>query len=96
MLTLTSDAATAIQTLIDEGDMPAETALRISTRAPDNGAPAFALTLEAKPRPEDQIVESDGARVFVDPLVAPALDNQALDVQVTTGGNVEFVLGSQD
>lgn len=95
MLTLTSEAATAIHDLIDEGELPEESALRISSRASENGAPAFALTLEATPHPQDQVVEADGARVFVDPAVAPALDDKALDVHVTNGGGVEFVLASQ-
>lgn len=95
MLTMTTEAASAIHDLIDEGDLPEDAALRISSRAPDDGAPAFALTLEVGPRPEDQIIEADGARVFVDPDVAPALDDKALDAHVTNDG-VEFVLASRE
>lgn len=95
MLTLTPDAASAIHTLIDQGEFPEDAALRISTRASENGVPAYALTLEVRPRPEDQIVEAEGARVFVDPQVAPALDDKSLDAHVTSGGAVEFVLASQ-
>lgn len=96
MLMLTVGAADAIQALIDDGNLPEESALRISSRASDNGAPAFALTLQAQPNPQDQIVESAGARVFVDPDVAPALDDKALDAHITSGGDVEFVLASQE
>jgi Fe-S cluster assembly iron-binding protein IscA len=48
------------------------------------------------PRPDDQVVEQEGARVFVEPAAATVLDDKVLDVRVDDGGGVQFLLAGQE
>jgi len=41
------------------------------------------------------VVESAGARVFVDPEAAAALDDKALDAQVNEQGDLAFRISEQ-
>jgi iron-sulfur cluster assembly protein len=93
MLTLTDSAATAIRTLITQPDLPEETGLRIIKEG--DGAPSFQLALTEGPAAGDQVVESAGARVFVDPDAAAALDDKALDAQVNEQGDLAFRISDQ-
>jgi len=93
MLTLTDSAATAIRTLITQPDLPEETGLRIMKEG--DGAPSFQLALTEGPAAGDQVVESAGARVFVDPEAAAALDDKALDAQVNEQGDLAFRISEQ-
>lgn len=92
MLALTDQAASAIRTLTTQPDMPDQTGLRIAPAVDEGGTPTFALSLTTSPEPKDQVVESEGARVFLDPDVAPVLDDKTLDAQVDEQGRVEFQL----
>ena len=98
MLMVTENARQAIESIISNADMPAGAGLRID--APDEPpAPAAAgapLQLEVAPQPaeEDQVVASNGGRVFVAPKVAPILDDKVLDVRIGDG-HVEFVIRPQ-
>ena len=49
----------------------------------------------ADPQPDDQVLEAEGARVFVDSDVAPSLDDKALDAQINAQGQVEFRIAEQ-
>lgn len=95
MLTLTDDAATAIRALAGQTDLPNETGVRISTTTGEGGPPALGLSVAEGPLPEDQVIEVQGARVFVDSDVAPGLDDKALDAQITEQGQVQFVITEQ-
>jgi Fe-S cluster assembly iron-binding protein IscA len=93
MLTLTDSAATAIRTLITQPDLPEETGLRIMKEG--DGAPSFQLALTEGPADGDQVVETAGARVFVDAEAAAALDDKALDAQVNEQGDLAFRISEQ-
>lgn len=95
MLTLTHDAATAIQALTTKPDLPEQTGLRIASAAGDNGALSFAVSVADGPQPDDEVVEAEGARVFVDSEVVPALTDKALDAEVDEQGQVRFQLAAQ-
>lgn len=90
MLTLTENAATAVKTLTSQ--IPTTTGgIRISdSGSPDTG---FALALAEAPQADDAVVETDGARVFVDPAAALALDDRVLDAQSDPDGAFSFALG---
>ena len=90
MLTLTENAATAVKTLTSQ--IPTTTGgIRISdSGSPDTG---FALALADAPQADDAVVETDGARVFVDPAAALALDDRVLDAQSDPDGAFSFALG---
>lgn len=90
MLTLTENAATAVKNITAQ--IPADTG---GIRIADTGSPetGFSLSLAEAPQAEDAVVEADGARIFVDPAAALALDDRVLDAQVDGEGAISFALG---
>jgi iron-sulfur cluster assembly protein len=93
MLTLTDSAVTAIRTLTSQPELPVDTGLRIM--AEDPAAPSFQVALAENPIAGDQVIEADGARVFLEANAAAALDDKALDAQVDDEGTVAFTVAQQ-
>ena len=93
MLTLTESAVTAIRSLTSQPELPGDTGLRIISQ--DEGGPAFQVTLAEHPLDGDQVIETAGARVFLEPGAAIALDDKSLDAQVDDQGTVAFTLAEQ-
>jgi iron-sulfur cluster assembly protein len=92
MLTLTDSAVTAIRNLTSQPELPEATGLRIMSQ---NEGPAFQVTLAESPVAGDQVIETAGARVFLEPDAAVALDDKSLDAQVDDQGTVAFTLADQ-
>jgi len=93
MLTLTDGAAQVIRTLTSQPELPAETGLRITAR--DEDMATFQLAVTEGPVAGDQVIEAEGARVFLEPTAATALDDKALDAQVNDEGDVAFSVAEQ-
>ena len=78
MLTLSASAVEAVDSLLHSNpDVPEDAGLRIF---PISEA-QLGMELAAEPEPEDQLVESGGARVFVDGQIAPMLEDAELIAQ---------------
>lgn len=92
MLTLTENASTIVRDINaqQEGD---ESGLRITGESA--GEPAFAVTTADQPQPGDQVVDQDGAKVFLDSTASEQLDDKVLDASLDPSGNVQFALGLQ-
>ena len=90
MLMLTQDAAEVVRDLADE---PGAEGLRISSEAQSlNGqGPQLSIEVVAAPEPEDLVVETDGAPIFLSPDAAGALDGKVLDAEID-GDQVQFAL----
>lgn len=93
MLTLTDNAVTAIRALTSQPELPEQTGLRIMARGEE--VPSFQLALAATPVEGDQVIEAEGARVFVEPSAADALSDKALDAEVDDQGGVAFSVSPQ-
>jgi Fe-S cluster assembly iron-binding protein IscA len=93
MLTLTDNAVSAIRGLTSGPELPVETGLRIAAQG--DGAPSFQLALAEGPVAGDEVVEEDGARVFLEPAAAAVLGGKSLDAQVTEQGQVAFSVSEQ-
>lgn len=92
MLTLTDNAATAVKTISSQ--IPTEGGgLRIRDTGPETG---FELALAETPETGDDVVETDGARVFVDSSASDALEGRVLDADIGEDGSVRFALGVRD
>ena len=98
---MTSDATQAIEQILSDADVPAGAGLRIEsagTPRSSNGAQAeddvLRIVLEPQPPGGDEIVEQDGARVFIEPTVSAFLDDKLLDI-ATDGPAVTFTLAEQ-
>ena len=58
---------------------PGEAGLRVSTPGGDRDAGALQVEIADAPMAEDQVVEADGAHVFLEPQAAEELDDKVLD-----------------
>lgn len=96
MLVLTEAAAEVVKSLTSTPEAPDEAGLRIASSDPTPDNPG-ALQVSAAPGPDenDQVVESSGAHVYLEPQAAAYLEDKVLDAQVDSAGNPHFTLGLQ-
>lgn len=94
MLTLSESAADVIRELSSQPGMPADAGLRIVPNAEDSG-PSFAVSVAAGPMPDDRVVESGQARVYLEQHVVAPLDDKVLDAEVDQRGAVAFRVSPQ-
>lgn len=92
MLTMTDNAVAAIRSLTTQPNVPDSAGLRIAT---DHGAGALKLTVAPEPQQGDQVVDTSGARLFLDTEAADLLDDKSLDATVDEQGAVQFALAEQ-
>lgn len=93
MLVLTHNATMVINSIVDQSDLPTGAGLRIAGSG--NGREALTIAATAEPSKTDQIVEEQGARVFLEPDAASMLDDKVLDATVDDDGGVKFLLAGQ-
>jgi iron-sulfur cluster assembly protein len=93
VLTLTDNATHVIKNITAGEGAPEGAGVRISQENP--ASPTLAMTAAPGPAPGDQVVEDQGARVFLEPTAAETLDDKTLDASVDDQGGVEFVLVPQ-
>ena len=91
MLTLTDNARLAVQDIAARAGLPEEGGLRI---AESEQAGAFELSLVAEPVAGDEVIETGGARVYVEPSTSGVLADQALDA-VPSAEGTGFLLTPQ-
>jgi Fe-S cluster assembly iron-binding protein IscA len=85
---LTDDAATMIVDLVQQRALPDGAGLRIAPR-PDHRA--LAMSLAEAAAPEDVVVETDRARVFLAPVAHRRLAGAVLDARRNRSGSAFFV-----
>lgn len=90
MLALTENVTEIVKKLSDE--VPAISGLRIATE-PDGQS--LSVSPADRAAPDDQVIEQDGATVYVDAPASVMLDDKILDGGVDAEGNIEFALGQQ-
>lgn len=87
MLTLTEGAAEAVKSIVSSSPNVPETAgLRISEQEMPGGDAQFQLSLAENPLDEDEVIEENGARVFLESDAAQDLDDKVLDAAVDETG----------
>jgi iron-sulfur cluster assembly protein len=94
VLVLTHDAATIIRSIVEQSEVPDEGGLRIATRSLEGDEATLELSVADEPETTDEVVEQEGAQVFLEPLAAEALSDKVLDAAVDEGG-VSFTLAPQ-
>ncbi len=92
MLTLTDNAVSAIREITSQDEVPDGAVLRIAS---DPAAGSLMLSLVQEPADGDAVVDSAGARLFLDSQAANLLDDKALDAAMDTAGSVQFTLSEQ-
>ncbi len=92
MLAVTDNAVAVIRDLADQQEVPEGGGLRI---AADPTAGGLTLSLAAGPLDGDQLLDTSGARLFLDSEAALLLDDKALDAAIDPQGGVQFALAEQ-
>jgi iron-sulfur cluster assembly protein len=93
VLTLTDSASTEIRNLIATNpEVPDGAGVRIAS---DPGGANLTLSLALTPAEDDTVLDSDGARVFVEQNTVPLLDDKALLAEHDANGQVQFALAQQ-
>ena len=92
MLTLTEGAVQVIRTVTSQPQLPDQTGIRIVAQ---DTAGSLSLAVTEGPQEGDQVVESGGARVFLESGAASALDDKTLDAEIDDKGDVSFLIGQQ-
>ena len=90
MLALTENVTEIVKKLSDE--VPAISGLRIATE-PDGQS--LSVSPADQVAADDQVVEQDGATIFIEGAAAEILDDKILDGGVDAEGNIQFALGQQ-
>ncbi|MBF6245041.1 hypothetical protein A5780_19350 [Nocardia sp. 852002-20019_SCH5090214] len=93
MLMLTPTAIEAVRTITSADGMPDDAGLRISS---NDGAETLQLAVAAGPSEQDQVLNAEGPRVFLDEQVVDFLDDKILDTGLGPDGQGTFVLAQQD
>ena len=92
MLTLTTEAAAEIRSIVGQSDVPDSGGLRIAN---DPTAGSLTLSLAAVPAEDDKVLDESGARVFLDAQAAVVLDDKTLDVTDDGQGRTQFAIAAQ-
>jgi iron-sulfur cluster assembly protein len=96
MLALSESAVVAINGIMSNPDIPEGAGLRVSPQmTPGNEPVALELSVVEAPVGGDQVVEDQGAQVFVDGRVSPMLDDKTLDA-TREGEQVRFTIIDQE
>ena len=90
MLAPTENVTEIVKQLTEE--VPAMSGVRIAAE-PDGQSLSVSPADQAAP--DDQVLEQDGATVYIDAPAAEMLDDKILDGGVDAEGNIEFALGQQ-
>jgi iron-sulfur cluster assembly protein len=93
MLTLTDNAVQAIRSLTSQPESQSDAGLRIM--AGEGEAAPLQLSLAPNPMVGDEVVEAEGARVFMEPAAAEVLSDKALDAEIGDDGGVAFNVAYQ-
>jgi iron-sulfur cluster assembly protein len=96
MLVLTEAAAEVVKSVTSTPQSPEGAGLRIASSVPEQQSPG-GLQVTAAPAPDanDQIIETAGARVFLEPQAAAYLEDKVLDARLDEEGKAHFSLGTQ-
>lgn len=91
MLMMTETAAETVRLISAGSGLAPDPGLRISAGPPTADGTPLEIGLAAEAEPSDQTVEERGARIYLEELVAPALDDKVLDAAIE-GDQVRFSL----
>jgi iron-sulfur cluster assembly protein len=92
VLNLTEGAVQVIRTVTAQPQLPEDSGIRIVSQ---DTAGSLSLSLAEGPQDGDQVVESEGAKVYLETGAATALDDKTLDAEIDDKGDVSFLIGQQ-
>lgn len=86
MVTLTSRAAEKVREFLAEQQKPAY-GLRMAVMGGGCSGFQYDIGIEEQPAPDDEVVESQGVKIFIDPMSVPYLKDTELDYVETLAGS---------
>lgn len=95
MLTLTDSAVQVIRSVTNQPELSPRTGLRIATYSQADETGMLSLSVAEGPEAGDEIVEEQGARVYLEPDAATILDEMTLDARVDESGDITFSLAER-
>ena len=96
MLMLTEAATEVVKALTTTPQAPEGSGLRIASSAAESGDPgALQISAASGPGQDDQVIETAGAHVYLEPRAAVYLADKVLDAQVDQEGKAHFSLDMQ-
>ena len=90
MLVISSEASEAIRGIVAAPTIPDGAMLRIDSE-PGNG---LQIGVVVQPAPGDEVLETDGVELAIEPTAAALLDDKRLDVAIDHG-EVTFTISDQ-
>jgi iron-sulfur cluster assembly protein len=94
LLALTEGAAEAVKGILSSSDEVSETGgLRIVAERAETQA-NFQLSVVSLPAEDDEVIDEEGARIFLEPEAASLLDDKVLDASVEQN-QVAFTIADQ-
>ena len=95
MLALTENAVEAVQEILSSSaEAPELGGLRLAAE-PAGTQMNLQLSVVALPAEDDEVIEEQGARLFLDPEAASLLDDKVLDARIESN-QVAFTIADQD
>jgi iron-sulfur cluster assembly protein len=94
VLALTDSAVEAVKTLVESTDDTESTSGLRMVAEPEGPQTSLQLSIAAVPAEDDEVIEEQGARVFLEPHAAALLGDKILDASIEQG-QVEFTLAEQ-
>ena len=95
MLVLTEAAAEVVKAISSTPQAPEGSGQRIASPAGSADPGALQVTTAPGPNENDQVVETAGAHVYLEPQAAVYLEDKVLDAEVDSEGKAHFSLGMQ-
>ena len=94
LLALTDDAVEAVRNIVSSSDeLPETGGLRLVAERAGTQA-NLQLSVVALPAEDDEVIEEQGVRVFLEPEAAALLDDKVLDASMEQN-QVEFTIADQ-
>jgi iron-sulfur cluster assembly protein len=94
LLALTDNAVEAVKAIVSSSDKDPETGGLRMVAGPEATQANFHLSVAALPAEDDEVIEEQGARVFLDTEAAALLDDKVLDASVGQS-QVAFTIADQ-
>ena len=91
MLTMTESAAEAVRRISTGSGLEPDPGLRIAAGQPTPDGTPLELSVTGGAESTDETIEEGGARVYLEALVAPALEDKVLDAEIE-GQQVRFAI----
>lgn len=92
---ITRDAAQAIADVLEAEPDDAGFRIAQGTQSLNGAGPALEMELAPEPEADDEVIDDQGVRLFVEARAAQALDGKVLDAEVD-GDEVRFALLEAD